>query len=174
MESSRLLEQARVAAGLSQQELADRAGTSRTTLSAYEHGRKSPTLATAARLLARAGFELVAQPVPRLHEYPAGRGRTGWAADRLPRLPVERALARVVLPLHLNWSAPGRVFDLRSRRERARAYEIVLREGGPDDITGYIDGALLIDMWDELVLPRPARAAWQPAIDAALSAVVAA
>jgi transcriptional regulator with XRE-family HTH domain len=36
---------------------ADRAGTSRTTISAYEHGRKSPTLATATRLLSSAEFE---------------------------------------------------------------------------------------------------------------------
>ncbi|HEX2820727.1 MAG TPA: helix-turn-helix transcriptional regulator [Streptosporangiaceae bacterium] len=32
-------------------QLARRAGTSRTTLSAYEHRRKSPTVATFARLL---------------------------------------------------------------------------------------------------------------------------
>jgi DNA-binding XRE family transcriptional regulator len=43
-----LLAQARHAAGLSQGELARRAHTSRPTLSAYEHGRKSPTPATAA------------------------------------------------------------------------------------------------------------------------------
>ena len=33
-------------------------GTSRTTLSAYEHGRKSPTLETAGRILDAAGFRL--------------------------------------------------------------------------------------------------------------------
>ena len=57
VESSTLLRRARVAGGLSQEELARRAGTSRPTLSAYEHGRKSPTPATAARLLTQAGFE---------------------------------------------------------------------------------------------------------------------
>jgi transcriptional regulator with XRE-family HTH domain len=35
---------------------------SRPTLSAYEHGRKSPTVATFARLLSGAGWELAAQP----------------------------------------------------------------------------------------------------------------
>jgi len=30
------------------------------------------------------------------------------------------------------------------------------------------DGALLVDLWDELVLPREVRAAWQPVIDGAL------
>ena len=166
METSALLEQARVAAGLSQEELARRAGTSRPTLSAYEHGRKSPTMETAARLLAQAGFDLVAQPRVEFAEQPTTRGRTTWVPNYLPRLDVAHALARVVLPLHLNWSTPGRVFDLGSRAERARAYEVVLREGRPDDILTYIDGALLVDLWSELVLPRAVRAAWQPVVQA--------
>ncbi len=39
-------------------------------------------------------------------------------------------------------------------------YEIVLREGVPSDILTYVDGALLVDLWDELVLPREVRTAW--------------
>ncbi len=39
--------------GLTQRELVRRAGTSRPTLSAYEHGRTSPALAIAQRVLAR-------------------------------------------------------------------------------------------------------------------------
>lgn len=84
---------------------------------------------------------------------------------RLPRLPTEQALATVELPIHLNWSAPGRRFDLRDRHDRARLYEIVLREGTPDDVLRYIDGALLVDLWDELVLPREIRSAWSPVIE---------
>ena len=76
------------------------------------------------------------------------------------------AFARVQLPLHLNWSAPGRVFDLGSRADRARVYEIVLQEGRPADILAYVDGALLVDLWDDLVLPRPVRSAWAPVIHA--------
>ncbi|WP_447003519.1 hypothetical protein ACRAKI_28185 [Saccharothrix isguenensis] len=37
------------------------------------------------------------------------------------------------MPIHLNWSAPGRRFNLANRSERARVYEIALREGGPGD-----------------------------------------
>lgn len=85
----------------------------------------------------------------------------------LPRLPIEQALATVVLPLHLNWSAPGRQFPMRDRSQRARVYEITLREGGPDDVLTYLDGALLIDLWDDLVLPRDIRAAWAPVVDSA-------
>jgi hypothetical protein len=35
-----------------------------------------------------------------------------------------------------------------------------LREGGPDDVVAYVDGALLVDLWRELVLPPRVRAAW--------------
>jgi hypothetical protein len=47
-------------------------------------------------------------------------------------------------------------------------YEVVLREGTPDDISSTIDGALLVDLWDELVLPRAVRSAWDPVIRAEL------
>ena len=47
----------------------------------------------------------------------------------------------------------------------ARAYEIVLQEGRPADILAYVDGALLVDLWDDLVLPRAVRSAWAPVID---------
>ncbi|MDQ2789260.1 MAG: hypothetical protein M3Y73_05970 [Actinomycetota bacterium] len=86
----------------------------------------------------------------------------------LPRLPIEQALATVALPLHLNWSVPGRQFPMRDRSQRARVYEIVLREGGPEDVLTYIDGVLLIDLWDELVLPRDIRAAWAAVVESAV------
>jgi transcriptional regulator with XRE-family HTH domain len=164
MEPAELLEQARASAGLTQEELARRVGTSRPALSAYEHGRKSPTVATFARLLSGAGWELAALPHVSFTQLPSRSGRPVWAPDRLPRLEVARALARVELPLHLNWSQPGRVFDLRSRADRARVYEIVLQEGRPADILAYVDGALLVDLWDDLVLPRAVRSAWSPAV----------
>lgn len=88
--------------------------------------------------------------------------------DHLPRLNVEAAFAQVQLPLHLNWSARGRVFDLATRTDRARVYEVVLQEGRPADILAYVDGALLIDLWDELVLPRAVRAAWAVAVRVAI------
>ena len=49
---------------------------------------------------------------------------------------------------------------LRDRRQRARVYEQVLREGNDDDVRLYIDVDLLLEVWDELFLPRPVRAAW--------------
>ena len=162
MEPERLLAEARRAAGLSQDELAERGGTSRPTLSSYEHGHRSPTLATAARILAAAGYELAAIPTITFTEQPTGRGRTVLVPSHLPRLDPAHALATVALPLHLNWSEPGRAFDLRNRRQRARLYEIVLREGTPADLLAYIDGVLLAELWPDLVLPRDVRAAWEP------------
>jgi transcriptional regulator with XRE-family HTH domain len=159
-----LIERARIEAGLTREELARRAGTSRPTLSAYEHGRKSPRLDTAARILHEAGFVLSVEPTVSYRDIVTRRHRVASVPDRLSRLPVERALARVELPIHLDWSSTDRTVDLADRRQRARCYEVVLREGGPEDIDAYIDGALLSDMWDELVLPADIRRAWLPLI----------
>jgi transcriptional regulator with XRE-family HTH domain len=159
-----LLVQAREAAGLSQGAMAAAAGTSRPTLSAYEHGRKSPTLATVARIVGEAGFELALTPRVAFREVARARGRPIQVPTVLPRLSLGQALATVELPLHLNWSDRGRLFDLGDRRQRARVYEIVLREGGPADVLTYVDGALLVDLWDELVLPTAVRAAWHQVV----------
>jgi len=164
MAAPNVIKQARKAAGLSQDALARRTGTSRPTLSAYEHHRKSPTLATAARIVAASGFDLTITRQIEFRQVAAHRGRPIQVPTALPRLPVDQALATVQLPLHLNWSDRGRRYDLRDRRQRARVYEIVLREGGPDDVLTYIDGALLVDLWDDLVLPTTIRTAWQSAV----------
>jgi len=61
-----LLREARTRAGLSQRELARRAGTAQSVVARVERGQTSPTLDTLARLLAAAGFnigvELVSRP----------------------------------------------------------------------------------------------------------------
>ncbi len=53
-----LVRTARDRADLTQSELARQAGVSQQTISAYETGRKEPTLPTLQRLLAAAGFEM--------------------------------------------------------------------------------------------------------------------
>ena len=128
MSTEHLLVRARQAAGLSQASLAKLAGTSRPTLSAYEHGRKSPTLETAARIVGEAGFELSLTPRIDFHQAAVDRGRPIFVPNMLSRLRLEDAFAAVELPLHLNWSDRGRRFNLRDRRQRARVYELVLRE----------------------------------------------
>ena len=59
-----LIKLARRDAGISQRELARRAGTSQATLSAYEAGRKSPSLDTLARIVRAAGRDLRIQVIP--------------------------------------------------------------------------------------------------------------
>lgn len=59
-----LIRSGRLEQGLSQRELARRAGTSQATLSAYESGRKSPSLETLARIVRAAGLDLRIQLVP--------------------------------------------------------------------------------------------------------------
>jgi transcriptional regulator with XRE-family HTH domain len=56
MNAAALLIRARRRAGLSLRALARRAGTSHSTLSAYETGRKVPTVETLDRILRAAGF----------------------------------------------------------------------------------------------------------------------
>jgi transcriptional regulator with XRE-family HTH domain len=159
-----LLTRARQDAGLSKAELARRAHTSRTTVSAYEHGAKTPTLTTLERLVGVAGFELVLQPRPTFAVAGEHRGAPVLVPDRLPALAPAEALARIELPLHLEWSNEVRRRDLVVRAERIRVYELVLREGTPDDVLRYVDPTLLLDVFDELNLPEAIRAAWQPAV----------
>ncbi|GIU84914.1 MAG: hypothetical protein KatS3mg008_1689 [Acidimicrobiales bacterium] len=58
MTPARLLKAVRVRNGLSQQELASRAGVSQPVISVYERGRRDPTVGTLARLIAACGERL--------------------------------------------------------------------------------------------------------------------
>ena len=90
------LREARRRGRLTQAELAGRAGTSQATVSAYENGRKQPSVETLARLLAASGARLSVehdrQPV--LRPSPAQEARAGRAlldvialAEALPTSP---------------------------------------------------------------------------------------
>ena len=79
MDTAVTLRTARARAGLSQAELAARAGTSQATVSAYEHGHKRPSVETFARLLAVAGARLTVEegPPARTEPSPAQLRRAG-------------------------------------------------------------------------------------------------
>ena len=170
MSGHSLLAYARRAAGLTQDALARLAGTSQPTLSAYERGTKSPSLAVAERIIDAAGHRLEVVPNLEFVEVPGQHGlHPFWLANQLWRLDPERAFSTVLLPgPHHEWQVPRRPYYLRDRADRARAYELILREGGPGDLLDYIDGALLVDIWKELELPDPIRRAWLPLIRKAL------
>lgn len=112
MDVARTLREARIRAGLTQRELAKRSGTSQATVSAYERGRKEPSVRTLARLLAAAGARLSVTPGANavVRPSPAERARAGrqlvdvlLLAEalptrhepvlRFPRLPVSGARA---------------------------------------------------------------------------------
>lgn len=168
--AAQLIERAREQSGMSQADLAAHAGTSRTTLNAYERGRKFPTASTLTRILDAAGFDLALTPRVAFRAVPAPKGADYFVADRLWRLSPREAMRTITLPRRLEWSSlEPPVFDLRDRHQRARCYEIVLREGEPADILTVIDGCLLVDIWDELHLPKPLRDAWSQTIESDLS-----
>jgi transcriptional regulator with XRE-family HTH domain len=58
MNGAALLTRARKRAGITQAELARRAGTSQPVISAYEHGRRDPGIETLRRLVRATGAEL--------------------------------------------------------------------------------------------------------------------
>src|SRR5436190_10162421 len=58
MEPNDLIRAVRRRRGLSQAELAARAGTSQPVVSAYEHGRRDPSFATLAKLIEAGGEQL--------------------------------------------------------------------------------------------------------------------
>ncbi|TDD11663.1 helix-turn-helix transcriptional regulator [Nonomuraea diastatica] len=154
-----LFKQARHAASLNQKALASVSGTSRTTLSAYEHGRKSPTLETAGRILDAAGFRLVLEAKVEFAVRVTGDGRTFHVPSRLRRLPVTAALGVVRLR--------GRVHDLADRDQRRAAYTTLVCEGGPQELLDHVDGVLLVELFDELELPPDIRAEWRPLVESA-------
>ena len=75
MDAPTILRTARREARLTLRELADRAGTSHATLSAYEHAAKAPTIDTFARVLRAAGYVLDGTLTRRIEADP----RTGLA-----------------------------------------------------------------------------------------------
>ena len=79
MDCAAAINAARRRAGLTQVELAARAGTSQATLSDYETGRRAPSVGTLVRLLGAAGARLAVEPAERpvVHARPDRLARSG-------------------------------------------------------------------------------------------------
>jgi uncharacterized protein len=78
MTAGALLRQARQRAGLSQEELAARAGVTQSVISAYETGHRQPSLPTLSSLVEAAGFDLavgIRRPARRLNRLSGPVGR---------------------------------------------------------------------------------------------------
>lgn len=160
VEGRELLAAVRAASGLTQEAVAGRAGTSQATLSAYERGAKSPTLAVADRILHALGYELDAIPRITFTGHDLGVGdRTFYVPDRLWRLSPVEAFA----------SIPGKNKKaglMTSREERIKSYVALLEHGAPEELLAHLDGILLLDAWPEIAphLHEAVRDAWTPLV----------
>ncbi len=75
MSAALLIHAARAAAGLTQAELARRAGTSQPAIARYERGASSPSVVTLERILAAAGQRLALTATPSLTAHDASSAR---------------------------------------------------------------------------------------------------
>lgn len=163
MDRSFLLERARRARGLTQARLAALSGTSQATLSAYERGLKSPSLKVASRILASMDYELTLRArVDWVEHHPAGIVKF-WAPSMLWAVEPPMCFATIQMP-DLIHNTDKMHWGMRDRTERRGAYEQLIRRGMPQQMIRWIDGGLLVDLWDDLDLPDPVRQAWEPAI----------
>lgn len=70
-------------------------------------------------------------------------------------------MGEVRLDRRLNWSGRA-VYDLDNPRRLASMYETVLREAGTvDQLETWLDGATLVRLWSDLVLPAQVRQPWE-------------
>jgi hypothetical protein len=166
VERPTIIELARRAAGLTQAELAAGAGTTQSAVSMYERRRKVPMLDVAERLVQAAGADLgMVTTVTWEVGFLPGL-RAFWYPDRLWRVEVPGCFDTVRMPDLVGHTGQDE-WDLRNRTDRRRLYENLLVEGDQHMIMRWVDGALLVDAWAELVLPEKIRAAWDPAVQAA-------
>lgn len=163
IDGTRLLQTARRVAGLTQAELAERAGTSQATLSAYERGAKSPALKVAERILHAAGLELSVRTHVDFKEHRAPGIEAFWVPNQLWSVGPPDCFTTLHVPDIVNHTSQTG-WDLSDRTDRARAYEILIRWALPEWMIRWLDGALLVDVWDELELPEEIRICWTPAI----------
>lgn len=67
----------------------------------------------------------------------------------------------VELPIYLDWG-PSRSYDLSNRDRMLRMYAIVLCAAVThEDLASYIEGGVLVSLWNDLVLPDWIRLRWQ-------------
>lgn len=76
-----------------------------------------------------------------------------WVPDRLWRGRLPECFAKVILEDRTRFEGRRR-WDLRKRPQRRTMYEMLLRRGQPDELIDWIDGALLVDLWDDLRIPQ--------------------
>jgi transcriptional regulator with XRE-family HTH domain len=160
MDRAYLLEFARRERGLTQAQLAAKAGTSQAALSAYERGLKSPTLRVASRILEAAGFDInLRVHIDWKEHHPPGIVAF-WTPNILWHVEPPDCFATLEMYDGIGHTEQTE-WDMRDRQQRKAAYELLIRRGRPEQMIRWMDGALLLDLWDELDLPDPVREAWR-------------
>ena len=110
------------------------------------------------RVRRRAGLAVTLAPPARTYQH-----RPVLVAADLGELRAP-VTGTVTLPVWLHWSGTlaAAVYDLGDPRQRPALYRTVLREARhPSDLGDWLNGALLAELWPDLVLPVPVRAAWE-------------
>ncbi|WP_198013992.1 helix-turn-helix domain-containing protein [Phycicoccus elongatus] len=169
-----VIEEARLASGLGQSELAALAGTSQPTLSAYERGKKMPGLAVAERIANAAGWNIALQPRVSFTEHPAPEGfRFPFTVpDRLWRLEAPACFRTITFFDLVDEDNNKYWWDLSIRADRKLVYERLLTYGDEASLRLYLDAALLIDLWPEMDVPEPMRTHWAAVIEATMQAPI--
>lgn len=101
LDAGELLRRARRGAGLSQVELAHRAGVTQSVISAYESGHRQPSLRTLAALIDAADYELVAEVRRRPHGLSRLSGPVGRRLRRRRQDVISAAAAHGVSGLRV-------------------------------------------------------------------------
>jgi hypothetical protein len=117
---------------------------------------KSPTLKVASRILEAAGFDInLRVHIDWVEHHPPGIVPF-WAPDLLWTVEAPDCFATLVMP-DLIRDTGMREWNMRDREQRKGAYEQLIRRVAPHHMIRWMDGALLVDVWDELDLPGPVR-----------------
>lgn len=154
-----LLRSARVARRMTQETVARLAGTSQATLSAYERGAKSPSLAVTERILYALGYRLDIRDVVTFHTLAINDdGWTIHVPDRLWRVDPPHCFLDIVIG--------GRGYDPSDSRQRVEAYVLLLEHADQQKIFNHVDAALLVASWSAISkrLREPVRRAWAPLV----------
>jgi hypothetical protein len=117
------------------------------------------------RLLWATGCDLGIVSGVQFRDHFARNVGTFYVPDRLWRVEVPLCFAKVAMP-DLIRQTPQSLWDLRDRADRRRLYAMLLVLGTPEQLLRWVDGALLVDIWGELEIPRLVRWAWEPVVRA--------
>lgn len=175
-EIGELVRGVRKSLGLTQAELAELAGVGRRFVIELEAGHGRAELRKVADVMRAVGLEVSDEPDPiEMVRTPSGLisfrtvmsriGRPLAVPNRLWRLAPERATATVTLPSSVYWSGGDGTFDLADERARRLVYRILIHEATPPVMAEFMDGALLSELWDDMLISPDIRAPWQPAVN---------